>query len=277
MRVSARSKRPGRYDLWRHLARRGPLRKDALASSYWEATRRPLPSLLLVAPIVLAYESGIHFLGGRGLTIERTGADVWMRQLFASIGLKDPWSLPLLLLSILLAWQVAGFHRWRVSPSLLAGMALESIVWAVGLVGISRLIDVGFCYLERSAAVLAAGAGTGAGAGASGVSLAAMIGYLGAGVYEETLFRLVLVPCLFWVLKALQAPQVLASTLAVTGSALLFALAHHAGAPGETFTWFAFVFRWMAGVVFAWLFVLRGFGIAVGSHTTYDIVVSWLA
>ncbi len=104
-----------------------------------------------------------------------------------------------------------------------------------------------------------------------------MIGYLGAGVYEETLFRLILVPLFFATLRLLQMPQVLANALAVTGSALLFALAHHAGSPGEPFTWFAFIFRWMAGVFFAWVFVLRGFGIAVGTHTMYDILVGWIA
>jgi hypothetical protein len=107
-------------------------------------------------------------------------------------------------------------------------------------------------------------------------SFTPLIGYLGAGVYEEALFRLVLVPVFFGVLRLLQAPQVMASALAVTGSALLFSLAHHAGTPGEAFTWFAFVFRWMAGVFFAWVFVLRGFGIAVGTHTAYDILVGWV-
>ncbi len=109
------------------------------------------------------------------------------------------------------------------------------------------------------------------------LAFTSLIGYLGAGVYEETLFRLILVPVLFVSLKCLQMPQVLASALAVTGSALLFALAHHAGSPGEPFTWFAFIFRWMAGVFFAWVFVLRGFGIAVGTHTMYDILVGWIA
>jgi hypothetical protein len=56
-------------------------------------------------------------------------------------------------------------------------------------------------------------------------------------------------------------------------SAVLFVLAHHAGTPAESFTWFAFIFRWMAGVFFAWVFVIRGFGIAVGTHTGYDILV----
>ena len=103
-----------------------------------------------------------------------------------------------------------------------------------------------------------------------------MIGFLGAGVYEEALFRLALVPCFFGALRLLQTPTVLASSLAVTASALLFSLAHHAGSPGEAFTWFAFIFRWLAGVYFAWVFVVRGFGVAVGTHSAYDMLVGWI-
>jgi hypothetical protein len=103
-----------------------------------------------------------------------------------------------------------------------------------------------------------------------------LIGFLGAGVYEEALFRLALVPLFFGVLRLLQMPTVLASSLAVTSSALLFSLAHHAGTPGEAFTWFAFIFRWLAGVYFAWVFVVRGFGVAVGTHSAYDVLVGWL-
>jgi hypothetical protein len=225
----------------------------------------------MVAPIVAAYEAGILWLGTRNPAIERTGADTWMRSAFAAAGLKDQWLLPLLLVLVLTGWQVVRFHDWRFSPSILAGMILESLAWALALLGISRMIDVGFAYLEHSTVFLAAGPPV------SHVSLETVIGCLGAGVYEETLFRLLLVPALFGALRTLQTPQIPASALAVTGSALLFALAHHAGTPGESFTWFAFIFRWMAGVVFAWLFVLRGFGIAVGTHTIYDILVGSLA
>jgi hypothetical protein len=150
-------------------------------------------------------------------------------------------------------------------------MVLESLLLAVALVGLSRLIDMTFSMLEaRGSPAMVAGASCSAG------PLASLIGYLGAGVYEEALFRLALVPILFGFLRLLQTPQVLSSALAVTGSALVFSLAHHAGATAETFTWFAFVFRWMAGVFFAWVFVIRGFGIAVGTHTAYDILVGWV-
>ncbi len=150
-------------------------------------------------------------------------------------------------------------------------MLLESCVLAVALVGVSRLIDLGFAVLDQNAPPVLAVVSTPARPG-----LVPLIGYLGAGVYEEALFRLILVPVLFALLRLLQTPQILASALAVTGSALLFSLAHHAGTPGEAFTWFAFVFRWMAGVFFAWVFVVRGFGIAVCTHTAYDILVGWV-
>jgi Type II CAAX prenyl endopeptidase Rce1-like len=241
-------------------------------SSYWTATLRPFPSLLFVAPLVIAYEVGVLRLGGVTPGNLRTGADTWMRQALSSLGLADHWLLPLLLVVILLGWQVLSFRDWRFSPGILAGMLVESLVWAVVLVGVSRLIDFGFSYLEQTGPAILAFEGGGA-----APRLTALIGYLGAGVYEETLFRLILVPVVFQSLRLLQAPHVLASTLAVTGSALLFALAHHAGAPAEAFTWYAFVFRWMAGVFFAWVFVLRGFGIAVGTHTLYDVLVGWIA
>jgi hypothetical protein len=236
--------------------------------SYWSLTRRPLPCLAFIAPILLGYELGVLWLGGSSAAALRTGADAWMRQGLAALGVTDHWFLPLGLALSLLLWQVVDRREWRFAPPAVAGMAVESLVLAVALVGISRLVDLGFTWLERSGPPsLAVGANHPA---------ATLIGFLGAGVYEEALFRLLLVPLFFGVLRLLQAPVVLASTLAVTGSALLFSLAHHAGTPGEAFTWFAFIFRWLAGVYFAWVFVIRGFGVAVGTHTAYDILVGWL-
>ena len=79
-----------------------------------------------------------------------------MRQGLASLGLSDHWLLPLLLVLILMGWQVLSFHDWRFSPGILAGMVVESLVWAVVLLGISRLIDLGFSYLEQTSPPLLA-------------------------------------------------------------------------------------------------------------------------
>ncbi len=208
------------------------------------------------------------WIGGDSAEALRTGADAWMRQGLASIGLTDRWFLPLSLILILLFWQAADPRDWRFAPVSLVGMILESVVLAVALVGLSQLLDMGFSHLERLHAPRLS-----ANANALNHPIAPLIGFLGAGVYEEALFRLTLIPVFFAVLRLLQTPTVPATTVAVTTSALLFSAAHHAGMPGESFTWFAFVFRWLAGVYFAWVFVVRGFGIAVGTHTAYDILV----
>ena len=71
-------------------------------------------------------------------------------------------------------------------------------------------------------------------------------------------------------------PSLLACTLAVTASSLVFSPGSSRRSTGEMFTWFAFIFRWLAGVFFAWVFVMRGFGVAVGTHTAYDLLVGWL-
>jgi hypothetical protein len=237
-------------------------------------TRRPLPCLIFVGPLLLTYEFGVLGICGAEAEAWRTGADAWMRHVLAAWGLTDRWFPPLCLALALLTWQAVTAREWRFSPLLPLGMAVESLVLAVALVGMSKLVDLGFARLERGPpSLLAGGTGLEPGHPAADRPMALLLGFLGAGVYEEALFRLLLVPLLFVLLRLLQTPAVLASTMAVTASALLFSLAHHAGTPGEAFTWFAFIFRWLAGVYFAWVFVLRGFGVAVGTHTAYDILV----
>ena len=238
--------------------------------SYWEVTRRPLPCLAFITPFLLAYEFGVVWLGGRSPEALRTGADAWVRRGLAALGLTDHWLLPLCLLIALLAWQSFSPRDWKFSPYSLIGMALESGVLGLALVGLSRAIDLGFGFLDQQGSMTLATPSPGE------LRIASLVGFLGAGVYEEALFRLTLIPLFYLILRALQTPKILAASFAITASALLFSLAHHAGMPGEAFTWFAFVFRWFAGIFFAWVFVVRGFGIAVGAHTVYDVLVGWL-
>lgn len=251
----------------------GPAVEDRC--SYWKLTRKPLPCLAFVAPILLVYELGVLWLGGKSAASIRTGADAWMRHVLAGLGLTDHWFLPFCLIVALLLWHAADPRDWKFSPSSLVGMALESMLLAVVLVGLSRVVDIGFTCLEQTHTLSLAAETPGQGQAAMHPA-APLIGFLGAGVYEEALFRLALVPCFFGFLRLLQTPTVLASSIAVTTSALLFSLAHHAGSPGEAFTWFAFIFRWLAGVYFAWVFVVRGFGVAVGTHSAYDVLVGWI-
>ena len=234
--------------------------------SYWKATRRPLPCLVFILPLMISYEIGVSRPGGIAVETWRAGADTWIRGGLHALGVTDRLFLPLALVMILLGWQAFDSRRWKFPPRILAGMAAESLTLGFVLIGLSRLVDFGLGRIEASA-ILAATATH---------PTASLVGFLGAGLYEETLFRLILIPLLYYGLRLLQMPVMASNTLAVTISSLLFSLAHHAGLPAEPFTWYAFTFRWLAGIFFAWVFVVRGFGVAVGAHSAYDILVGWL-
>jgi hypothetical protein len=226
--------------------------------SYWSLSRTPLTSLVFSLPLVLAYEGGVLLLG-RGSP--RNGADVWLRQLLDALGLGAYFLLPTLTVLGLLAWHHVEHDRWKFSGGVLAGMAAECLLWAVILVGLARLQD-------RLWPLAAAAARDG--------FLARLIGFCGAGLYEEVLFRLLLLPLLIWVFRRLGCGNVAAAILGLLASSLLFSAAHYVGPLGDTFQLYSFTFRALAGMFFAILFVVRGFGIAAGTHAVYDVLVGLL-
>ena len=222
--------------------------------NYWSISRTPLTSLVFSLPLVAAYEGGVLMLG-RGSP--RNGADVWLRTLLDSLGFGQYFLLPVLTIVGLLAWHHVEHDRWKCSVGILAAMAGECCLWAAALVGIARLQDR---YWP-----LAAGVGEGV--------FARLIAFCGAGLYEEVLFRLMLLPVLVWMLARLGAGPLSAAVWGVVVSSLLFSLAHYVGPLGDAFSPYSFTFRFLAGVFFAVLFTVRGFGIAAGSHAAYDMLV----
>ncbi|MFM8703239.1 MAG: hypothetical protein ACKOHG_05120, partial [Planctomycetia bacterium] len=102
------------------------------ADGYWQLSRTPLTSLVFTLPLVLAYEGGVLVMG-RGSP--RNGADVWLRHLLDALGFGQYFLLPALTIVGLLAWHHVAHDRWQVRAGVLAGMALECVIWAAVLVG----------------------------------------------------------------------------------------------------------------------------------------------
>jgi len=95
---------------------------------------------------------------------------------------------------------------------------------------------------------------------------------IGAGVYEELLFRLMLITFLnILLVDIFRLSLGKAIPLILIISAVLFSLYHYLG--DEQFTWPTFIFRTVAGLYFAGLFIFRGFGIDVAAHSIYDLMV----
>lgn len=238
--------------------------------SYWSLARSPLHCLIFLLPLLAIYEVGVLWLGGAQATLLRNGADYWMRDWLLQQGWEAQWLLPVLVIGVLLAWQVMGRFPWSIRIDTLIGMAAESLLFACVLLMLGQTQDLLFqqCLDPLNLAVSPTAA--------VGSPTARTVSYVGAGIYEEVLFRLLALPLAFVALRIMLVPDRWATVLAVLGTSVLFSLAHYVGPGADSFTSFSFVFRTIAGLFFAVLFVLRGFGITVGAHAVYDVLVGVL-
>jgi membrane protease YdiL (CAAX protease family) len=100
---------------------------------------------------------------------------------------------------------------------------------------------------------------------------------VGAGIYEELLFRVVLVGALLWAFQRLfRMRRWAAAAWAVVLGAVIFSAFHYVGALGDRFTLQSFTFRAVAGVAFSALYVTRGLGITAWTHALYDLGLTLL-
>jgi Type II CAAX prenyl endopeptidase Rce1-like len=243
------------------------------AKDYWRQSRRPLASLAFVLPLLVFYEGGLMLLGTQAV---RNGADVWLRQLLDVLGFGQYFILPALTVAVLLAWHHMTRERWRLSAVVPWAMLAECAVLGLVLLGLGRLqgllvqalVGPRMAPLEVTAAMPWVIAGRAA-------MLGRVLGFVGAGVYEEMLFRLLLLPPVSVCAERLGVQRGVRIVSAVVLTSLVFSAAHYIGPHGEAWEAFSFWFRFTAGAFFAVLFVYRGFGIAAGTHALYDIFVSF--
>ncbi len=96
----------------------------------------------------------------------------------------------------------------------------------------------------------------------------------GAGLHEELVFRVLMFGGLLYGLTRwtkLSRVVILAIALGVSGA--IFSASHHIPPHGEAFTFFAFIYRLLAGVIFGFIYLHRGFSTAVYTHFLYDVLV----
>jgi membrane protease YdiL (CAAX protease family) len=235
-------------------------------TSYLRATLHPWPCLLFLLPLLAIYEVGVYVIGGTQAESLRNGADAWLRWVLDVYGVKPFIAAPAIVVAVFAIWTA---RRWEDRPGrslqMICAMWLESVIFAFGL----WAVGYNLATILRSAGVPLA---------STEITirtdvLAQIVTFVGAGIYEEVIFRLFIITGLAAMLKCAFVPSWAAALLAGIGSAMLFAAAHHIGPHGEPMDTFRFLYRTIAGVYFAVLFWFRGFGVAVGAHALYDVLV----
>jgi hypothetical protein len=234
--------------------------------SYRSATRTATFGFFAALPLFLLYEVGV-LLTSAGPSGIRVGADVWLKSLLAAVGL-DGWAAlggVVLALGAAIVWA-----ERRRSPPL-------RVRWFAGVVGESLVYAVALAFIVGTAVGLLFNAWL-----APPVMMQPVDGFsmplklalsIGAGLYEELVFRVLLVGGLFLLIGKLVPGRSAAYLVAALLGAFIFSYVHYLGPYGDPFALHSFTFRFLFGLALNAVFLVRGFAVAAWTHALYDVMV----
>ena len=244
-------------------------------ADYLRESARPLASLLLIAPLLMVYETtaALH------PDMTRSVTESWLHSILRLTGLRWVDGSPILLpLFVCVAIGCAHYvtrrpYRipWRLTPAMFCEAVLGGILLVILLQSLASM----YARFSMGGYVppLTINPATATSLGSGWHSA---FSYIGSGLYEELIFRAMMITPIAWCLKRLGETHRMSLVAAVTVSSLLFALAHYQtmNVTREQFQWFTFSFRMLAGLLFSALYIKRGLGITVGAHVAYDMIVA---
>jgi hypothetical protein len=239
----------------------------APTKAYWQLARAPRYSLLFALPLLLLYETLAFALTRDAFLGVRNGADVMLKSVFVWMGGRNGLVAFGLLLLGVGGWLVVRDVRRAGAPKprVFLLMALESLGWALVFGSVAGTLT----------SLLLSGVPLALGLAATRMDLPTQLMIsLGAGLYEELLFRVLLVAGLAYGARRLLDWSPLASgVLAAVVGALVFSAFHYVGPLGDQLTLGSFTFRAVAGLLFSGLYLTRGFGITAWTHALYDVIL----
>ncbi|MBL7988563.1 MAG: CPBP family intramembrane metalloprotease [Chlorobi bacterium] len=233
---------------------------------YLKLTTTLTYGFLFTLPLVLIYELGTWILHTGGISNIQNGADVMVKRVLEMVGLSGTLAVSALLLLIGgIIYLYERRHRYPIIPRYFGFMFGESAVYAVG---IGLLVQTLLANLFTLNIPTLSASPTGPG------FFEAIVLSFGAGYYEEFVFRLLLVTGLYGVLQwAKNVGDKTRYAIAAVVGGLIFSWIHYIGPLGDQFELWSFTFRFLMGLAFNALFLLRGFGVAAMTHALYDVWV----
>jgi len=222
-------------------------------SAYLKRSELPLHSLAFLLPAMILFEIGNAVHPADPIAFRM------LQIFFQQLGAPGRLIPCFVLVGILLVWHMARHDSWQVHVGTLWGMLLESCLLAIPLIALGASVARWNIHVPLSTGLNVNWPGE-------------LVLSLGAGIYEEFVFRLALMTVISIALaRLLIVHKSLSNLLMVLVSATLFSLYHYLGA--DSFQLQSFVFRTSAGIYFAGLFLTRGFGVTAGCHIAYDLAI----
>ena len=229
-----------------------------MIQDYFQKSKSPFYSFIITLPIFLLYELGLFLMRGTEFSYIKNGGDVLIEDMIATLGFDIFYissSIFLLAFFIIAYYQKKNYDSFTIYKSYLSIMLFESFVYALLL--FLLLGNMSLYLMDISVQDIKFN----------------IILSLGAGIYEELIFRVfsifVLYKFISFIFKSMRhfSTQFFALLL----SSILFSLFHFMGT--ESFSQEAFTIRFIAGILLGILYINRGFGITAITHSFYDIFV----
>ena len=227
--------------------------------SYLLKSKTSFYSFLFTLPLFFLYEINILFLSWDDILIVRNGADFLMRNILESFDIYGLYGLGLVFFLGLLVTYIFFIkedQQQEVNVNFLFIMLAESMLWSVILYFllfkfmVLLMNPIGKTILQQ-------------------VTLA-----IGAGIYEEFLFRVLLIAGLSGILGfVFMWDKTFKNIIAVVLSGGIFSAFHFMGEYGDFFSMELFLIRFFAGLILGVLYTYRGFGITAYTHSIYDLIV----
>ena len=226
-------------------------------NSYFKQSKRLSNSFIFILPLLVIYEIGIALHGSH----IKNSADVMVKTPFVFFGRNGSLIFNLLVTAAFFVAIIRLERKGDLRLKIYVFMFFESLVYAIFL-GPVVVQLVSYLLPYFLAAPISSGQGI------------QLILSIGAGVYEEIVFRLFLLTALVFLLnKIFRFNKTIVAILSIIIGSALFSGIHYVGSLSDTFTSASFAFRFLAGGILSAIFLFRGLGIAVYTHALYDVML----
>ena len=216
-------------------------------------------SLFFALPLFFIYEIGILLISSQDIIAMRNGADALMRQVFSTFGINGIYWMGVFFFIAFLIVYIFHKKYWAdivINGKFLFLMMLESFIWSVVLYYF--MSNIHYLLMNPTGSIL----------------IQQVLLAVGAGLYEEFLFRVLLISGIASILGLVfQWKNTMSHWIAMIIAAGIFSSFHFIGDFGDYFTFNIFLVRFFAGIVLGVLYFYRGFGITSWSHSIYDLII----
>lgn len=232
-------------------------------AGYFKRSRCLATSFLFILPLILLYEIGLFHVGPKAgspaagalkaplFVLEHHAAMVFYFLVAAGAVVAVVWLV----------------RRRELRPVTFLPMLIESMLYAALLGPLIWLV------LQRKLVLPSTHF-------SEGDLPARIVAAAGAGVYEEVLFRGILLGSLYYVgTRVMEIKPLLSAAVSVLVAAAIFSLMHLVPAAEPInrefflFRGSMFLFRLVAGLILSAVYLARGLGIACWTHVLYNVLV----